>query len=80
VTVFRWRGIPLGLGTYRISIVDGQPGDTVAWRRLAVGLVPYWSGEFEGRETFRVYPGELFLNVDVKASRPNLKVAIEPVE
>jgi hypothetical protein len=80
VNVFRWRGIPLGVGTYRVIVVDEQPGDTIQWRRWGVGPMPYASGTFSGGETFRVYPGELILNVDMKASRPNMKVSIEPVE
>ena len=41
----------------------------VSYRRYGAGVPPYWSGGFAGHKTFKAYPWDVYIRVDIKPPR-----------
>lgn len=85
--VVSWQGLTLQTLTLRVTVRsaaseergnDGQSARTlVEWRRWGGGLIPYSSGTFSDSTVFHIYPGDLFLRIDLRTVAPGLDVEVE---
>jgi len=75
--VIEWKGFPVVPITHVITTQTEYRGWDIEWRRYGVAWAPYWQGTFKEQESFTVYPGELFLRVDLRSPEFDLGINIE---
>jgi len=56
-----------GVLFYRKYTVDTH-GVRADARRYGVGIPPYWPSSFTGRDTFGIYPWEVYMRIDIKTA------------
>ena len=75
--VIEWGGFTFDTLTYVITVQTEFRGFPIDWRRYGVAWVPYWQGDFREQERFTIYPGDLYLRVDLRSPLFDLGVSIE---
>lgn len=77
--VIHWQGITTGVRSIRVTMTAPDPKTRVEWRRWGGAIVPYASGHLSTVEQFHIYPGDLFLSIDLRSHEPGVEVTVEPL-
>ena len=72
-----WRGLTLEPVSFKVT---AQPADAqIWWRRYGFGF-PATEGKFTGTQVFSIFPGELFLRIELFTAAQGVKAFAEQIK
>ena len=72
-----WRGLTLEPVSFKVTV---QPADAeIWWRRYGLGF-PASEGKFSGTHVFNIFPGELFLRIELLTTAAGVTAVAEQLQ